>query len=131
VKHRELEAIDFDINLAPDMFPVLCVLSAHAKGRSRYIGGEQLKYKESDRLKTLIELLQKMNKKFEIKEGFFEIEGETSIHNSEFEFDCREDHRLAMAAGLVKYLGYNIKIINPQVVSKSFPKFWDIVGSAL
>jgi 3-phosphoshikimate 1-carboxyvinyltransferase len=131
IKGKELIGIDFDVNLAPDMFPVLAVLVSHSKGRSRLLQGHQLKYKESDRLKIIVGLLEKMNKRYEVTENMLQIEGNQNTHNNPFVFDCLEDHRLAMAAGLVKYLGYKIEIKNANVVSKSFPEFWNIVGAYL
>jgi 3-phosphoshikimate 1-carboxyvinyltransferase len=35
------------------------------------------------------------------------------------------DHRIAMAFGILSLKYPNIKIDNPDVVSKSFPKFWE------
>ena len=131
IEANDLRAIDFDINLAPDMFPVLAVLTAQAKGKSRFIHGEQLRFKESDRLKNILSLIQKMNKRFELRENMLEIIGTPEVHKNKITFDCLQDHRLAMAAGLAKYMGYDIEILNPHVVTKSFPDYWDIIGTAL
>jgi 5-enolpyruvylshikimate-3-phosphate synthase len=35
---------------------------------------------------------------------------------------------MAMASGIAQVLGHDIRVINPQVVSKSCPEFWSIIS---
>ena len=51
---------------------------------------------------------------------------ETPKSLKEFDFDTDHDHRLAMAAGVLKKCGIPINIIHPEVVSKSFPGYWEL-----
>ncbi len=128
---KKLQAIRFDCNLAPDLFPVLAVLCACAQGESELYGASQLKFKESDRVKKIAELLEKMEVEHTVNEDSLKIVGgsKTGLMSTDAAtFDCESDHRLAMAAGLALKAGYNIKLRNPQVVTKSFPEYWQSVG---
>ena len=126
-KASKLKAIEYNLGECPDLFPVLSALCARAEGRSHLYGAPHLKYKESDRIAKMSELLK--NSGCEVKnldDGLIiEKKSDTS---KEFEFDTDHDHRLAMAASILKKSGLPIHIIRPEVVSKSFPGYWEIAG---
>lgn len=130
VKHNAWFGVDADLQNSPDLFPVLAVLCALAKGDSHLYGAEQLRHKESDRIAKTRELLVAAGFKCEELSDGLRIFGQSSVQNlqQEFSFDPDHDHRMAMAAALLKLKGYNIKIQNPEVVNKSYPNFWKDVG---
>ena len=45
-------------------------------------------------------------------------------------FDTYGDHRMAMSLAPLAMVRDEIKINNPQVVSKSYPRFWDDLRQA-
>jgi 5-enolpyruvylshikimate-3-phosphate synthase len=45
-------------------------------------------------------------------------------------FDCDGDHRLAFAAAVLRAAGFRLDIRGGEVVTKSFPEFWSLVGGA-
>ena len=53
----ELKACDVDMGNVPDLFPILAVLLSTAEGESRLFGAPQLKFKESDRIKTVTDMI--------------------------------------------------------------------------
>lgn len=59
-KTDHLQALQFDCQNSPDLFPVLAVLCARAQGTSCLQGFQNLSAKESDRLKNTQQLLQKL-----------------------------------------------------------------------
>ena len=64
-------------------------------------------------------------------EGFYEIGNWEELLSEPLEFDTYEDHRMAMSlAPVCLRVGGEIKINNPQVVSKSYPGFWDDLKKA-
>ena len=130
VKHNAWFGVDADLQNSPDLFPVLAVLCALAKGDSHLYGAEQLRHKESDRIAKTRELLVAAGFKCEELSDGLRIFGQSSVQNlqQEFSYDPDHDHRMAMAAALLKLKGYNIKIQNPEVVNKSYPNFWKDVG---
>ncbi|MCB0421405.1 MAG: 3-phosphoshikimate 1-carboxyvinyltransferase [Bdellovibrionales bacterium] len=124
-KTDHLRPIDWNINDCPDLFPVLAILCSAADGTSVLHGAPHLAYKESDRIGKTAELLNKMKIENEIIEGGMKIIGNRAVAQN-FEFDTDEDHRLAFAAGAARLLGHRIRILHPEVVTKSFPEFWEI-----
>ncbi|MEO0335802.1 MAG: hypothetical protein AAF202_05390 [Pseudomonadota bacterium] len=122
---------EFEINNCPDTFPVLSALCFLADGPSKVYGGSQLKFKESDRLREMSQLFERLGRKPEVQDdGLSFAVGSTvpDVNVNEIEFDPKEDHRLAMACALLNSRGFRIKIKDRSVVNKSFPEFWEIVG---
>jgi 3-phosphoshikimate 1-carboxyvinyltransferase len=130
MKHNAWQAINFDLSDSPDLFLVLSVLCALAEGVSVLSGGTQLKHKESDRIQKTFELLQLIGIQAEILPDGLRIFGKSSAQDrsQKIVFDPDHDHRMAMAAGLLKLKGYNIQILHPEVVNKSYPQFWNNIG---
>jgi len=124
-----LKPIRVNLQSCPDLFPVLAVICAFAKGRSVLHGAPQLKEKESNRIAKTAELLTRAGFQCKPRSDGIEIDGGKDIAEpKKFIFDPDSDHRLAMAAALLKYRGFKVKIKNPTVVKKSFPEFWSLVG---
>jgi 3-phosphoshikimate 1-carboxyvinyltransferase len=125
----ELKHIDIDLQSSPDLFPVLAVLCAFANGESWLRGAPHLVHKESDRIAKTSELLRLAGFIASVKSDGLHIVGQgAKFRPRTFQFDPDEDHRMAMAAALLKLKGYEIHIQSPQVVSKSFPEFWQAIG---
>lgn len=129
-KQSRWRGLRCDLNQMPDLFPVLAVLCALAEGKSVLSGAGQLRHKESDRIAKTAELLTSAGFEVSALDGGIEIFGRGPVTPSqnEFVFDPSEDHRMAMAAGILKLAGYNIRIQHPEVVNKSYPAFWHDTG---
>ena len=130
---KKLKPIKCDIKNYPDLFPVLSILCALAEGTSHLYGALQLIYKESNRIEQVVKLLRRIGRTIQVLEDGLIIEGrpvssKEFLKESVIHFDPKEDHRMAMAAAVLKKAGLSIQILNPKVVNKSFPKFWSIVG---
>lgn len=123
-----LKPIELNVSNTPDLVPVLSVLCAMASGTSKLFGASHLVHKESNRIEKTYELITKAGGQVTKLEDGLIIEGNTKLTNSNFEFDPDEDHRMAMAAGILKKAGCPITILNPSVVNKSFPEFFDVIG---
>ncbi len=128
-KASVLKAVNVNLENSPDLFPVLAVLCGLAQGTSKLFGAPHLALKESNRIQKTFELLTKAGIKSQIVDGGLIIEGSNmKIHSKAFSFDPDHDHRMAMAAALLNMVGAKIQILNKEVVNKSFPEFWSIVG---
>lgn len=123
-------ALGADLGNCPDLFPVLSVLCAFAQGNSHLFGAAQLKFKESDRIVKTAELLTKCGFKVEALDDGMKIKGDPGhmLPNTEITFDPEHDHRMAMAAALLKLKGFPIHILNPRVINKSYPQFYQHIG---
>jgi 3-phosphoshikimate 1-carboxyvinyltransferase len=128
-KTKEFRSIDVGLESSPDLFPVLAVLCAFAKGESFLRGAPHLIHKESNRIEKTAELLRTAGFFVSVKGDGMHIVGKGIEYKpNTFVFDPDEDHRMAMAAGLLKLKGFQIQIRHPEVVSKSYPEFWQAVG---
>jgi len=120
-KKSELKPIKFNVKDCPDLFPIICILAAVAKGKSQISGIERLRIKETDRIKEMEKGLFKMGIKNELKGNKFFIEGGRPKGAEIF----TTDHRIAMAFGILAGIAEGRTIIkNAECVSKSFPQFW-------
>lgn len=118
--------IEVDLISTPDLFPVLAAFSVSAQSPSVFKGLRNLDIKESKRLAKMTELLTQLGVKCEATEDSFKVYSGASLKSEILSFNPDQDHRLAMAAALLKLQGANIHIESPEVVNKSFPNFWDI-----
>jgi 3-phosphoshikimate 1-carboxyvinyltransferase len=128
-KARKLTGVAVNLKNTPDLFPVLAVLCALAEGESDLYGAPHLVHKESDRLNQIASLVRQLGRDVLVKEDGLVISGEPARpQGASLEFDCEGDHRLAFAAAVLKAAGFDIRIIHPESVTKSFPEFWSILG---
>lgn len=126
---HQMNAIQFTFEGCPDLVPCFAVLCSFAKGQSILTGLHKLVYKESDRIQNTLLLLQLAGVQVTANDSSLVIEGMGSEFTPQtFCFDPDQDHRMAMAAALFKLKNDQIKILNPEVVNKSFINFWEILG---
>lgn len=128
-KAKSLKGIQLELTNEPDLFPVLAALCATAEGESQLNGARHLAFKESDRIARTAELLRLCGREVLVFDDGIKIFGTKSPKMADLvKFDPDQDHRMAMAAAVLKLAGEPIEIQNPQVVEKSFPGFWNAVG---
>ena len=121
------QATHVNINFTdqPDLAQTFVVACALQSTTFRFIGLQSLKIKETDRIAALIREMRKL--------GYVLHEAEDSIlywkgercERSQEPIDTYEDHRMAMAFAPACLVMDNICINNPQVVSKSYPHYWE------
>jgi 3-phosphoshikimate 1-carboxyvinyltransferase len=129
-KAKALTGVSVNLKTMPDLFPVLAVLGALARGESDLYGAPHLVHKESDRLGQIAGLLTLLGREVTVKEDGLRISGGEPLQapGPGVTFDCDHDHRLAFAAAVLKAAGFVIELQHPEVVAKSFPEFWSILG---
>lgn len=125
-----LPRLDYDFVSAPDLAQTVVVTCALMDIPFKFTGLASLKIKETDRIEALKRELRKL--------GYVlhDEHDDTLIWDGErceptFEpIDTYEDHRMAMAfaPAAIKFPG--LRINNPQVVTKSYPQFWDNLQEA-
>ena len=118
----------YTCNLAaqPDLAQTLVVTCLMLGVPFCFSGLGNLKIKETNRIAALITECKKMGYVLhEVAEGVLQWKGEKVSVTQPICIDTYEDHRMAMAfAPAVLKLG-TICINNPQVVTKSYPQFWE------
>ncbi|NPA33297.1 MAG: 3-phosphoshikimate 1-carboxyvinyltransferase [Aquificae bacterium] len=107
-----------------DELPILAVLMAFADGVSEVRGAKELRYKESDRIRAIVENLRRMGVEVEEFEDGFAIKGTKKLRGAKIE--TFGDHRIAMAFTIAGLLTDEEVIIDrPECVSVSYPNFWE------
>ena len=116
-----------DIPRLIDELPVIAVLASQAEGQTIVKNAEDLRNKESDRIKCLVSELNKIGVNItETNDGFI-IEGSSKIKGGA-ELESYHDHRLAMSfyiAGLISE--EEIAINGFEWTKISFPEFEELV----
>ncbi|MHC4840222.1 MAG: 3-phosphoshikimate 1-carboxyvinyltransferase [Planctomycetota bacterium] len=121
-----LSAHDADLSALPDCAQTLAVVCAFAKGTSRLSGLGTLRVKETDRIAALQEELGKLGVQTQAGDDWLEIEGNPELKLADpVNIATYDDHRMAMSFALAG-LRVPVNIEEPDVVSKSFPTFWDV-----
>lgn len=124
VKIKSLpKKIEMDLSNYPDLAPTTAVTCLGLQIPSLLTGLDNLKFKETDRLKALKNELSKFGATVKIKDGNLH-----SIPASKLKPDILvetyQDHRMAMAFAPLA-LKTPLYIEDPGVVSKSFLNFWE------
>lgn len=124
-KTKGLKETEIDLSQAPDLGPVLSVISSLAKGEVRLYNAYRLRLKECDRITCMKEELLKLSAKvFETEDEMY-FEGINSFKALE-ELDSHNDHRIAMSLAVASTVCTNSIILrNAECVNKSYPHFWD------
>ena len=101
---NDRNAIDLDISDTPDILPILAVLAMFAHGDSIFTGFERLRIKESDRVESVIKMVQSLGGQARVKGDLFIVEGIEKYLNQEsgriYRVDSFNDHRIVMAASI-------------------------------
>ncbi len=124
-KPSQLTAFEIDGSDIPDLVPILCVLACFCKGTSRIKRVERLRIKESDRIASTLELIQKMGGRayYEEENDCLIVEGGKRLHGAEIQ--SYNDHRIAMCAAIAAAAAEGVTTIHDaSCVKKSYPEFF-------
>jgi 3-phosphoshikimate 1-carboxyvinyltransferase len=130
----ELVHADVENSMVPniiDEIPILSVAAAVARGKTVLKGAQELRNKESDRLKAIGTQFSKAGVAVkEYKDGF-EITGNRDLSIKSRRLDSMGDHRIAMSLAVLSLLAKEkVTILGSDCVETSFPGFMDILDSA-
>ncbi|MBC2851641.1 3-phosphoshikimate 1-carboxyvinyltransferase [Cetobacterium sp. 8H] len=117
--------IELSMNDIPDVAQTLAAVALFAETPTKVWDVENMRIKETDRISALKNEILKLNGSFlEFQDGFEIIPKslDNYIGNS---LETYDDHRMAMSLSLIGLRVPNIKILNPECVSKTFPNFFN------
>lgn len=126
ISYSDLKSCVIEGEIIPrliDELPVIAVLATQAEGTTVIKDAQDLRNKESDRIKAVVTELKKIGANIEETPDGFIINGKTNL-KGDTEVDTYHDHRLAMslyAAGLI--CDKPISINGFEWVDISFPEF--------
>lgn len=123
---RLVSRMEYDFVNQPDLAQTFVVTCAMLNVPFRFTGLQSLKIKETDRMAALVCELKKLGYVLhEEEDRILEWRGERCPADSEAAIDTYEDHRMAMAFAPACMVLGSLRINNPQVVSKSYPGYWE------
>jgi 3-phosphoshikimate 1-carboxyvinyltransferase len=113
-----------DVPSLIDELPLLACVAAAAGVQLEVTGAAELRVKESDRIRVVVQNLRAVGAKAEeLPDGFRVLPGPANFAGI---VDPQGDHRIAMAFGVLSVVtGNRIEITNPEVVAVSYPGFWE------
>lgn len=131
VRKAPLEAFKADLSNAPDLFPMVALLSAFCDGTSRLAGVGRLSSKESNRAEAIVGMLTQMEVPVQIQEDEMVITGSplnqrllcgTLLKGGQY--SSHHDHRMVMALKVASIGADGPVVIDDEAcVAKSFPEF--------
>jgi 3-phosphoshikimate 1-carboxyvinyltransferase len=126
VGRAKLNAIHADFTDCIDLLPTVAVLAAAAEGTSEFTGIARARLKESNRVTAVKDGLEKMGIKVSEERNKLTIVGSKPKGSV---IDSVNDHRIAMAFSVLGTVVGGTTINGAECVNKTFPQFWDILGS--
>jgi len=127
IKHKELNGVVVEDNISwlIDELPALSIAMSIANGKSLVKNAKELRVKESDRIKSVVNNLEKCGVEFTEFEDGYEIIGGTINKAS---IDSHGDHRIAMSFAIAGLL-CDMDIEDVDCILTSFPNFKEILDS--
>jgi 3-phosphoshikimate 1-carboxyvinyltransferase len=120
----------FEVPLLIDEIPILCVAGAASAGRFVVRDASELRVKESDRIERIAALLSALGVDVETTPDGLAFEGRGAADWDAFEFDCGDDHRIAMAAVVAALAARGpCALSNTDCIDVSYPTFVETLSS--
>ena len=129
VETSNLKGITISSNLSPyliDEYPILSIAASRAKGITYMKGLDELRHKESDRIKSIVGMLKSFGIMTEIKKNDIKIYGSPSKEvNCKKTIKVYSDHRIALSASILGIISNNsVKLDDKgKSMATSYPNF--------
>jgi 3-phosphoshikimate 1-carboxyvinyltransferase len=121
---RGIHITEVEVPSLIDELPLIACVAAGAGVDLEITGAAELRVKESDRIATVVQNLRAVGAGAEELPDGLRVSGPRRDLSGTI--DPHDDHRIAMAFGVLSAAtGNRIRIMNPECVAVSYPKFWD------
>jgi 3-phosphoshikimate 1-carboxyvinyltransferase len=122
-RNGRLRGVDVDMNGMPDSAQTLAALALLAEGPTRIRNVANLRVKETDRIAALERELSRFGARVESLADGLAIEPPARPRPAAVE--TYGDHRMAMSFAVVGAAVGDVRVLDPGVVAKSYPAFFD------
>ncbi len=123
---RHVPRLDYDFINSPDLAQTFVVSCALMDIPFKFTGLRTLKIKETDRIEALKTEMKKLGYIIKDENGDSLVwDGERCEPATDIAIDTYEDHRMALSFAPAAFKLPGIKINDPNVVTKSYPNFWN------
>ncbi len=124
VTPSQTQATTIDLANIPDLGPILMILAALSEGTTRFTNIQRLRYKESDRIYAMTEVLTRFGVEHTVIGNTMEVTGQKTLRGKQV-FDSFNDHRIIMAIAVASIRADQpITILHVEHISKSYPEFF-------
>jgi 3-phosphoshikimate 1-carboxyvinyltransferase len=133
LKHsgRCVPRLEYNFVNSPDLAQTFVVCCALLNVPFHFTGLSTLKIKETDRIEAMKKEMRKLGYVVRSANDCELIwDGELCEPSLEAGIDTYEDHRMALAFAPAALRFEGLRINNPQVVTKSYPYFWEDIKAA-
>lgn len=120
-----LPRLDYDFSGSPDLAQTFVVCCCLMNVKFKFTGLASLKIKETDRIEALKKELRKVGYVIKDENNNTLIWDGEKCEPTYDPIDTYEDHRMAMSFAPIAFKLPQVEINNPEVVSKSYPHFWE------
>lgn len=112
-----------------DELPIIALLASRAEGKTIIKDAEELRYKETDRIKAVVDTLNQMGVKADATQDGMVIEGSSNPLKGGV-FSSYHDHRIGMMVAVASLVcEEEIILENPSCISISYPNFFEDLDS--
>lgn len=128
---QQVHGEHMDLKHVPDLFQPLAFTLA-AKGDAATLSGlDNLRVKETDRLEAVHQALATLGRSSQVQQGNFSLQAASNpLKQAMLPFEPSIDHRMAMSYAPMALLLGTVHILDPKVVDKSYPSFWEHLHAA-
>ncbi len=125
--YSKLHSIKIEKEYIPniiDEIPILSVAAAVAEGETIIRGAGELRYKESDRINSIVSQFKKLKVNIEEKKDGMVIKGDIKFNAGEGTVESFGDHRIAMSLYILSLLSKGrVTVLDSDCIDSSFPGF--------
>jgi 3-phosphoshikimate 1-carboxyvinyltransferase len=118
---------EVDLRGCPDLAPLVAALAADAEGETLVVGAPHLRWKESDRVASVVAAVRAVGGEAEPREDGFLVRGRPLSGGRVL---VEGDHRIALAFGALGLWVEGVVLEGAQAVAKSYPHFLDALTGA-
>ena len=122
---RVAPRLDYDFVNSPDLAQTLVVTCVGMGIPFHFRGLQSLKIKETNRIEALCNELRKLSINIRVENGSDLVWDGGHCEPAKEPIDTYEDHRMALSFAPLSLVLPSITIRQPQVVTKSYPQFWN------
>lgn len=123
--------IELNLESSPDIAQTILCTAAGLGIRAKLSGLSTLRVKETDRLQAMKNELEKFGCEITIHGNeAIHLKPASLLHAPTSPVETYEDHRMAMAFAPLALVCNQLEILNPTVVEKSYPEFWEDLQKA-
>lgn len=124
VKKNTLNGIKISVKDIPDLVPAIAIVGCFANGETIFYDGNRLRLKESDRIKSVVDMINSIGGQAQERADGIKIIGKSRVKGGEV--NSYNDHRIVMASAIASVLCDNgVQIIDAQAVEKSYVDFFE------